>query len=90
MHLNLYMDWRNWNPGATFTGANRALQDNLDRDEERILASYALIGAILLFGAIGYAVDWWAGSSPWFLLLGLVLGIFIGFAQLVTRSRRSS
>ena len=66
------------------------MQDNLDRDEGRILASYALIGAILLFGAIGYAVDWWVGSSPSFLLRGLLLGIFIGFAQLVTRSRRSS
>ena len=43
-------------------GANEALQDTLQRNEARILASYASIGAILLLGGIGYGVDWWAGT----------------------------
>jgi len=62
--------------------ANRALQDSLDRNEPRIVASYALIGAILLLGGVGYAVDWWRGTSPWFLLAGLVLGLIVGFYEL--------
>lgn len=33
--------------------ANKALQDSLDRNESGIVASYALIGAILLLGGVG-------------------------------------
>jgi F0F1-type ATP synthase assembly protein I len=68
--------------------ANRALQDSLDRNEPRIVASYALIGAILLLGGVGYAVDWWRGTSPWSLLVGLTVGILLGFYNLVTSLRR--
>ena len=68
--------------------ANRALQYTLDRNEPRIVASYALIGAILLLGGVGYAVDWWRGTSPWFLLVGLIAGILFGFYNLVASLRR--
>jgi F0F1-type ATP synthase assembly protein I len=70
--------------------ANEALQDSLRRNEPRILASYALIGAILLLGGIGYGVDWWSGTSPWFLLIGLVVGMLFGFYNLVSSFRRGS
>jgi len=46
------------------------------------MGSYSLIGAILLLGGIGYAVDHWKGTSPWFLLGGLVLGLIVGFYEL--------
>jgi F0F1-type ATP synthase assembly protein I len=59
-----------------------------NRNEPRIVASYALIGAILLLGGAGYAVDWWRGTSPWFLLVGLALGILFGFYNLVASPRR--
>ena len=29
-------------------------------------ASYSVIGALLLFGGIGYAIDAWQGTSPTF------------------------
>ena len=58
-------------------------QQNVARAGPAAAASYGLIGAIILFGALGYAVDRWRGTSPWFLLTGLVLGITIGFVQLV-------
>ena len=45
-------------------------------------ASYTLIGAILVLGGIGYALDAWRGTSPWFLLSGLLLGIIVGFYEL--------
>lgn len=67
---------------------NRALQDNLDRNGPRILASYALIGFILLLGGVGYAIDWWAATSPWFLLVGLMAGILVGFYSLLASLRR--
>ena len=45
-------------------------------------ASYTLIGAIILLGGIGYAIDTWQGTSPWFLFGGLVLGLTVGFYEL--------
>ena len=68
--------------------ANEALHDNLQRAEPRIVASYALIGAILLFGGAGYALDLWFSSSPWGLLTGLIVGCLTGFANLIRSVRR--
>ena len=68
--------------------ANAALQDNLQRGEPRIVASYALIGALLLFGALGYALDYWLQSGPWGLFAGLVVGFLIGFGNLIVSLRR--
>jgi F0F1-type ATP synthase assembly protein I len=58
--------------------ATRALQDNVERSGPAAGAGYTLIGAILLLGGIGYAIDAWRGTSPWFLLGGLLLGIVVG------------
>jgi len=40
------------------------------------------MGAIALLGGIGYALDAWRGTSPWFLVSGLLLGIVVGFVEL--------
>ena len=45
-------------------------------------ASYTLIGAILILGFIGYFIDKWQGTSPIFLLTGLLLGIIVGFYEI--------
>lgn len=58
------------------------LQDNVRRSGPAAAASYTLIGAILLLGGIGYAVDLWQGTSPWLLLAGLFTGIVVGFYEL--------
>ena len=42
-------------------------------------ASYSLIGAIVLFGGIGYAIDVWRGTSPTGVTSGLILGVVVGF-----------
>ena len=68
--------------------SNEELQASLDRAEPRIVAAYALIGAILLFGGLGYLVDRWTGSSPAALVLGLLIGLAVGFANLVASVRR--
>jgi F0F1-type ATP synthase assembly protein I len=43
------------------------------------MAGYSLIGAILVLGGIGYALDVWRGQGHWFLLGGLLLGLIVGF-----------
>ena len=45
-------------------------------------ASYTLIGAIVLLGALGYFADRWLNTDPWLLIGGLLLGIVVGFYEL--------
>jgi F0F1-type ATP synthase assembly protein I len=60
----------------------KSLQDNARRSGPAAAASYTLIGAIILLGGIGYAIDQWRGTSPGFLLGGLMLGLAVGFYEL--------
>ena len=68
--------------------SNKAMQENLDRSEPQIFAAYALTGSILLFGGIGYLIDRWQDTSPWFLLTGLIVGIAFGFSRVIISTRR--
>jgi len=58
------------------------MQESLRRSGPAAAAGYTLIGAILFLGGIGYALDAWRDTSPWFLIAGLLLGIIIGFFEL--------
>jgi F0F1-type ATP synthase assembly protein I len=60
----------------------RFMQESLRRSGPAAVAGYTIIGAIGLFGGIGYALDSWRGTSPWFLIAGLLLGIIVGFFEL--------
>lgn len=71
-----------------FGRSNKASQEILDRSEPTIVASYGLIGAIFLFGGLGYLFDRWLNTEPWLLLTGLAAGIVFGFYRLL-RVRRS-
>lgn len=66
----------------TFSDTMRAWQESIQKAGPAAMASYSLIGAIIMFAAIGYAIDQWQGTSPWFLLGGLLLALVYGFAQL--------
>jgi hypothetical protein len=52
--------------------------------------SLGLTVAVILvgLGALGYLVDRWLGTSPWFTLAGLVLGIAAAVLITVSRVRR--
>ncbi len=54
-----------------------------------VMAGYTMMGAIILLGGIGYALDEWRGTSPWFLLGGLALGLVVGFYELAKTLWRS-
>ena len=58
------------------------VQENFRRAGPAAAAAYTLIGALVLLGGIGYALDSWRGTSPWFLLTGLLLGVVVGFVEL--------
>ena len=67
----------------------KALQTTISGSGPAAAVSYTLIGAILLLGAIGYALDQWWGTSPWFLFAGLMLGLVVGFYELAKTIWRS-
>jgi F0F1-type ATP synthase assembly protein I len=69
-------------PGSFISRSTRSLQENVEKSGSAAGASYTLIGAIVLLGGIGYALDRWRGSSPWFLLGGLIAGLIVGFYEL--------
>jgi ATP synthase protein I len=60
----------------------KALQSTVGNAAPAAMASYTLIGAIVLLGGIGYVIDRWRGTSPWGLLIGLVIGLAVGFYEL--------
>ena len=62
--------------------STKQLQQRAEQAGPAAGASYTLIGAIILLGGIGYAVDRWLGTAPWFLLGGLLLGIVVGMWEL--------
>jgi F0F1-type ATP synthase assembly protein I len=62
--------------------STRSLQRTAEQAGPAAGAGYTLIGAILLLGGIGYAVDYWRGTPPWFLIGGLMLGIVVGMYEL--------
>lgn len=69
-------------PGPFLARSLRFLQENLRRSGPAVTAGYTLMAAIGLLGGIGYALDAWRGTSPWFLLAGLLLGLVVGFMEL--------
>ncbi len=67
----------------SFSRSVQSLQENVTRSGPVAGAAYTLVGGIILLGGIGYALDAWRDTSPWFLVTGLFLGILVGFYELV-------
>jgi F0F1-type ATP synthase assembly protein I len=59
------------------------MQDNLSRGEPAIFASYGLIGAFILLGGAGLAIDRYLRTTPWGLAAGLLIGLGVGLAGLI-------
>ena len=71
----------------SFVRATRALQENASRSGPVAGASYSLVGAILLLGGGGYFLDGRFGTKPWLAVAGLLLGIVVGFYELIKVTR---
>jgi len=69
-------------PDPFLKRSTEALQHTADQAGPAAGAGYTLIGAILLFGLLGYGVDRWRGTTPWFLVGGLIVGIVVGMYEL--------
>ena len=69
-------------PKTLLERSTQALQDNAKQAGPAAGASYAMIGAITVCGAIGYGIDAWRGTSPWGLVGGLLFGIAVGMWEI--------
>ena len=61
----------------------RSFQENVTPGGPGRGASYSLVGAIILLGGLGYAVDRWWARRPGVCSIGLMLGMVVGFYELV-------
>jgi F0F1-type ATP synthase assembly protein I len=72
----------------SYSKAAKSLQENVTRSGSAAAVSYTLIGAIILLGGLGYGFDRWRGTSPWGTFIGLMLGIVVGFYELIKTTWR--
>jgi F0F1-type ATP synthase assembly protein I len=70
-------------PPFSLPDAARSLQETATRSASAASVSYTLIGAIVVCGGLGYGFDLWRGTSPWGAFAGLMVGIVVGFYELV-------
>ena len=63
--------------------AAESLQDTATRSGPAAAVSYTLIGAIVLLGGLGYGFDAWRRTAPWGVFTGLMLGVVVGFYELI-------
>jgi len=52
-------------------------------------AAIALFASVVTFCGLGWLVDRWLGTAPWFLVGGLVLGAAAGFFQFIRLSSQT-
>ena len=67
---------------APILSSARGIQSALRAAGPFAAASYTLIGAIVLLGFLGRFADNYFGTSPWLLIVGLFLGIVVGFYEI--------
>lgn len=41
----------------------------------------SFFGSILAGTLLGLGLDWWLGTAPWLVILGVILGAYSGFAR---------
>lgn len=46
-------------------------------------AIFSLVAAVIVMLGVGWALDRWLGTTPWLLVVGIVLGTVVGFFQFI-------
>jgi ATP synthase protein I len=74
--------------------ANRPSGETLRTIGALSAVGFALVVAVVIGTALGYALDRWLGTSPWFFLAGFAVGVIAGvrsvFRTVASVSRRES
>ena len=70
------------NSSNFFTDSFKYMQKIIRQSGPAAAASYTLIGAVIILGALGYFADKWLNTEPILLIIGLILGVIVGFYEL--------
>jgi len=70
----------------------------MDEDKRklyRMLAVLSTVGMVIVFATvlgvyIGFKLDKWLNTSPWFTILFFIFGVIAGFKNLFTYAKRST
>jgi ATP synthase protein I len=49
---------------------------------------WIFLGAVLVWGGLGWLLDRWLGTEPWLLTVGSLVGIAAGFVHMVLVVRK--
>jgi F0F1-type ATP synthase assembly protein I len=52
--------------------------------------SLDFVFSIVALGFVGWLIDRWRGTAPWFMLAGLILGLVVGFYRFVKEALRGA
>ena len=65
-------------------------QDTTRKSSIAYAAAFSLFASVATLCGLGWALDRWFGTSPWLLVIGLVLGAVVGFYQFVRLTSKLS
>jgi F0F1-type ATP synthase assembly protein I len=71
------------------TMGNKEDQDQNRKSGFAYAAGITLFAAVAAFCGLGYLLDTWLGSQPWFLIGGIVLGSGVGLLEFVRISSKT-
>ena len=75
-------------PAPTSARTSAALKDSFSGLDHSSIMGTELMSAIVLWTGLGWLVDRWLGTSPWFLVVGGLIGNFAGLYLIWLRSGR--
>jgi len=67
------------NKNESFSRSFLYFQKIIQQSGPAAAASYSLIGSVIILVLLGYFLDEWLETKPWFMLSGLVIGLLTGF-----------
>ena len=75
------------NDSSKMTQAQKDVRDMTLKTGLAMELPFMIVGAILLAGFLGYLLDRWLHTSPWFMIGGGALGFVSSILEIVRRFR---
>ncbi len=69
---------------------DKSWQSELGRSSSSLGLGIQLAGSMLVYVIIGYFVDKWLDTAPWFIVIGSIVGMVAFFFQLARIAKRMS
>ncbi|MEP6919983.1 MAG: AtpZ/AtpI family protein [bacterium] len=70
--------------------ANQEEQESNQKSGIAYAAALNLFACVVALAGLGWLVDRWRGTNPWFLVTGIVFGAAVGFYQFVRLTSKLS